>query len=165
MNSRTHAWVRSRVLLSIAAAVLVVGVGLFLRNKWAVAKTPAALVGSWVGISDGDVFTYRLELDRAGTGMFGFQFTDGTPRLYRISAWHLDGRQLEFALHPTPSSLEPVSLKGAVARTRILIWIAGVDWKNRIEMWNEGKVLPRVLSLREAMETMHNATNSVSAQR
>lgn len=165
MHSSTRIWTQRRLLLIAAAAILVVGVGLFLRHKWAVAKTPRAFVGNWIGISDGDVFTYRLELDAGGTGIFGMQFTDDKPDLYRISAWSLRGRSLVFDIQSTPASSEWISLDGSYAGTRILLRVVGRDWKHRAEMWNEGKVMPRIESLRGAMETMRSDMNSVSTQR
>jgi hypothetical protein len=159
MQSRIYKSFVGRLLLAGAATILLLGSVLLLYHKRAVAKPPSAFVGTWVGVSDGDVFTYCLELDGDGTGRFGFQFTNDHPDLYRISAWRLTGRTLAFAIEVTPSSSELISLDGSVVGTRIRLRVAGHDWKHRVELWNEEKVLPRILSLKSAMGTIQQATN------
>ncbi len=156
---------KRRLLLGIAALLAVFSVGVWAYHKWAAAKPPAAVVGSWIGVSDGDVFTYRLVLESQGTGAFGFQLTDQSPDLYTISAWGLNANRLRFQLQATPSASEVVSLEGSVAGTRLLLVVTGRDWKHRVEMCNEQKFFPRIVSLRNAMDEMQQQTNSVGLQR
>jgi hypothetical protein len=150
--------------LIVAVTLLALGTAIVAAYKWAMPKGPSALVGNWIGISDGDVFTYRLQLSKNGTGMFAFQLTNETPDLYRVTTWCLTGKTVAFDVCATPASSESVSLRGTVAGTRILLRVTGRDWRHRVEMWNEDKVLPRILALRESMQRLEQNTNSVDKQ-
>ena len=159
IHNLQHKW----LVFAGFAALLLLGLALVFQHKWAVAKKPAALVGNWVGISDSDVFTYRMELESGGTGMFGFQFTNEKPDLYRVS-WRLTGKRIAFDVQTTHASSELIALYGSVVGTHIMLRINGRDWKHRVEMWNEDKVLPRVLSLKNAIEAVRRETNTISGR-
>jgi hypothetical protein len=137
---------------SFVLAIVIGLVGCTRTVKKPVPPPSRAIVGSWIGISDGDVYTYRLKLDKDGTGLLAYQFTDQSPSVYRISEWHLERRKLTVKVVPTPSSREPILIEGTVSGNRILLHITGSNWKTRIEMWNEKKILRRVESVRQVME-------------
>lgn len=161
MSARNHAAAQRR-LLGTTAVLLVVGVSVFLCKQWVAPRDPGPLEGNWVGISDGDVFIYRLVLNRGGSGVFGFQLADENPDLYRITNWHSEGRKVTFRVASTPYSSELVSIDGSLSGTRIALRVVGDNWNHRVEMWKEDKVLPRILSLREAMLTLHRETNQMT---
>mgnify|MGYP001148770325 CR=1 FL=1 len=151
-------------LIGVATICLVATLVFFYIDKRPRPKTAADIVGSWVGVGESMVFTYRLDLRPDGTGLFGWQLTDTQPNVHRITVWRLDGRKLRFLVSPTEPSAEQVSLEGFVLPTRIKLSVFGINnrWKADVEMWNEEKVLRRFQCLKNAMEAVRRKVSGTA---
>ncbi len=152
-NNRFMRWLLFITVAMVCVVITLMGLHIDKRPR---PKTASDIVGSWVGMSEAGVYTYRLVLHQDGTGLFGMQFVDAQPSVYKVLSWKLEGKKLMFLLSPAEPSAEAISLKGSVRPTRIGLIIIGIDnnWKHAVEMWNEERVLRRIQSIKSAMENL-----------
>lgn len=87
----------------------------------------------WIGLSEDELYVFRLALERDGTGTAGYVFSDEEPELFRITSWSYEGKRIEIALAPVSSSSTDIeTLSGTLVGVAMKLTMEGRGWKRRL---------------------------------
>jgi len=108
---------------------------------------------TWIGLSEGGLYAYRVHLKTDGKGLAAFTKKNSECVTFSISSWtykngdiRIEGKPLQIG-EITYSPL----LTGKVAGSRMSLFDKGDDWKIRVELKRESEMLDLHARLQKAM--------------
>jgi hypothetical protein len=113
----------------------------------------------WIGLSEDELYIFRLVLERDGTGTAGYVFSDEEPKLFRITSWSYDGERIEIALAAvSPSSADIETLSGTLVGIAMKLTMEGRGWKRRLFLRPERDLERRWEKLKGTMSDLGDLT-------
>lgn len=114
--------------------------------------THAEMAEVWVGISEDELYIFRLSLAADGGGSGAYIFVDESPRTFRISAWKYEPPYIRINVEPLEgSSLVADRLEGKVIGVRMNLRMAGKGWSRSLTFRREEVLVGRWNRVKEAM--------------
>ncbi len=142
----------SRLLIAKAFCVLsLAGLVMPAAKKIAPPKREE-LITAWIGVTEDELYMFRLELTGDARGRLAYAFLDSEPRVFPVLEWTLTDRT--FALSVGPDRSGPgtvVSGKGRATGAALSLVLEGGDWRRRAEFRREDGLGKRWKELRRAM--------------
>jgi hypothetical protein len=120
---------------------------------------PEEIAQVWIGLTDADLYMYRIALNQDGTGNGGYIFVDREPELFRISTWKYDGRTITIIVGSETTDKISV-LRGTLVGHRMELTVSGKDWKEHILLRPERGLEQRWRRLRKMMDEAENNQGS-----
>ena len=111
-------------------------------------------VGSWVGLSPGNVFTYRLELHTNLTGRLASLYRTNVV-IYNIKRWEFRDKQLRLQVAAPPQ--DNLSVKSRWEGTQIGLQIRGDGWRDSVSLSREEELGKKLALLKRAMADPHRS--------
>lgn len=150
-----YLWFR-RIAPSVALTVLLAVVLLTTSSVDASKKirplTHAEVSRVWAGISEDELYIFRLSLAPEGGGFGAYSFVDDAPRIFRISAWEYEPPSIRITIEPTDqSSLVASQLKGTIEGVRMHLRMTGKGWSRSLTFRREEDLVDRWSRVKDAM--------------
>ncbi len=108
---------------------------------------------TWIGLSEDELYMFRITLEKSGGGVVAYGFLDENPVVLNVRSWSYDPQanpHIVIRLSPEPSGI--VQLTGDVIGTRLELQVAKADWKRRVFLRQESTLFQRWERLRMAMK-------------
>ena len=115
------------------------------------ATVRADLVGTWVGLSRGDLFLYRIRLTPEG-GLFGSDYAGRTIKVWPIDQWDIKDEKLVIRIRDGSAGSEVIGIRGEVRGTVIKLAIDGANWSHETTLFREADFESRLKKLRVSMD-------------
>lgn len=108
----------------------------------------------WIGLSDGEVYGYRLSLLPDGTGSGAFAKKDQDVFVFEITQWtYLRGKiEIRGRFVDESAVRDEILLTGKVVSRYMSLVDKGPDWKLGIELRRESEILDWLADLQTAMK-------------
>jgi hypothetical protein len=90
------------------------------------------LIGTWVGITDNNLYSVGLQLGPSGRGKFAVTFLEQSPRVASVQSWSLSKRELKTVLSNETASKERTRIHGVVRGDMIWLVIEREDWTEKV---------------------------------
>ncbi|MCL4691977.1 MAG: hypothetical protein KJ060_05625 [Candidatus Hydrogenedentes bacterium] len=101
--------------------------------------TVPEVADSWVGLSTDDLYYYRFDLSKTGSGRVGEVFLHDDVSVLDIDHWVLDKRSIEIEISAASRASSGIeSIKGKVVGSRrMVLEITGKDWEKTAVLFRE----------------------------
>jgi hypothetical protein len=101
--------------------------------------TVPEVADSWVGLSTDDIYYYRFDLTRTGSGRVAAVFLHDTVSVLDIDHWGLDKRSIEIEISAASRASSGIeSIKGTVLGSRrMVVEISGKEWQKTAVLFRE----------------------------
>ena len=116
-------------------------------------RTPdlSDLSGVWLGISEDEIYSFRMRLASDGSGDLASLFLDDVVKVVPISSWRLQDRQLTVVISTSETNVLVDRLRGQARTSGLSLVAEGQRWKRRVEFRRESDVQLRLMKLSSAM--------------
>ena len=142
----------SRLLIVGVLSVLsLVGLGAPAAKKMP-PPTREELATTWVGVTEDDLYMFRLELAKDGGGRLAYAFVDSEPRVFPVQRWTLTDRTIAISVGPDHSGPGTVLRgQGSASGAALSLVLEGPDWSRHAEFRRESALEKRWNGLRQVM--------------
>lgn len=114
--------------------------------------TQAEVSQAWVGISEDELYIFRISLSAEGGGGGAYAFADSDPRPFRISSWKYKPPSILITMEPVDRSpLVADRLVGEISGIRMNLVMSGKGWSRSLTFRREDVLLRRWSRIKEAM--------------
>lgn len=114
--------------------------------------THAEVSQVWVGISEDELYIFRLSLAPNGEGFGAYSFTDDSPRIFRVSAWKYEPPSIRVTMEPVDRSpLVASQLNGEIIGMRMHLTMSGKGWSRSLTFRCEEDLIDRWRRVKDAM--------------
>lgn len=112
---------------------------------------------TWIGVSEDELYLFRLVLYSEGEGSIGYVFAQDKPTIYPISSWHYENGAIEIDTD-FPPGIEDWKgpLKGEVTPRDMTLQMSGQGWSRSIFLRREAEFESRWLALKASMPAPEN---------
>jgi hypothetical protein len=111
-----------------------------------------AVAQVWLGVSEDELYVFRLALNSDGTGLGGYVFPDDEPRLFRIESWRFEPPRFDTTVSGTGGNGTDIEyLKGTLIGVAMDLRVGGRGWERKLSLRREGDLTERWEKLRAAM--------------
>lgn len=146
---------RARVVLFlIVFAVVISAVCLGFAGKKGRLLSRSEVATVWIGISEDELYMFRIDLRTSGSGEVAYSFMDDPPRRMIVGSWGYDsevGSRISIQLRPNASGIE--ELAGDVVGMKMELVVSQDDWKRTVFLRREQDLKPRWERLQEKKAT------------
>lgn len=106
----------------------------------------------WVGLSEDELYLFRVALSLDGTGTIGFVFAGGEPVVYTVANWRYSKGEVEIDTDfPSDDRDWDGPLQGTVNERAMFLKLSGKGWFRRLSLRREASLESAWIALREAM--------------
>lgn len=114
--------------------------------------THAEVAQAWAGISEDELYIFRISLAADGGGLGAYSFVDDEPRVFRISSWKYEPPFIHITIEPTDQSpLVASQLNGEITGVRMHLRMSGKGWSRSLTFRREEELVGRWGRIRDAM--------------
>lgn len=150
-----HLWNRAggrRIALLASLAAVLLATAPADASKRMQPLTRAAVASAWVGISEDELYIFRLSLAADGGGSGAYSFVDEPPRVFRISAWKYEPPSIRIKIESVDQSpLVAEQLEGKIVGVRMNLRMAGSGWSRSLMFRREEVLVGRWARVKDAM--------------
>jgi hypothetical protein len=128
---------RCGVAAGLSTATIVIWLVLTAQPLFPSKKVPpstrAEVAQTWIGITEDELYLFRLELHLDGTGLGAYVYVDEEPHVFRVASWTIDQYEVAIKVSDMGWSRNHVGeLKGKVVGYQMNLLIGGHDWHRRL---------------------------------
>jgi len=117
------------------ACALLVTVSLGSEQKRIRPLSRDAVAQTWIGISEDELYLFRLVLSPDGTGRGAYVFGDDAPRSFAIASWTYDSKRVSmFADAGGDTERRVTRLDGTLTGVAMDLTVSGDGWSRRLRM-------------------------------
>lgn len=145
---------RTRILFFlIVSAVVITTVCLGFTGKLGRLLSRNEVATTWIGLSEDELYMFRIDLLPSGGGEVAYSFLDDSPKGMTVGSWSYDpkvGSRILIQLRSNSSGIN--QLAGEVVGVRMELVISHSDWKRTVFLRREPDLKPRWERLQEEMK-------------
>ena len=106
----------------------------------------------WVGLSEDELYLFRVALSADGTGTIGFVFAGGDAVVYSISGWRYSKGNIEIDTDFASEERDwDGPLLGSVNDRAMTLKMSGKGWSRQLSLRREARLESAWVALRQAM--------------
>lgn len=105
---------------------------------------------TWVGLSEDELYLFRIVLTPDGNGSVGYVFAQNEPRVFRVSSWTYRAGLVSIEIASEDKDWDGL-LEGEVNPVRMTLSMSGHDWSFPIFLRREAELETRWRSLKTRM--------------
>lgn len=145
------------IALAASLTVLILGTTSGDASKKMRPLTHAEVSRIWIGISEDELYIFRLSLASGGGGFGAYSFLDDEPHTFRISSWKYDPPSIHITIEPVgQSTLVTGHLSGNVSGVGMHLRMSGKGWSRSLSFRREEDLVGRWSRIKEAMARLKN---------
>ncbi len=124
-------------------------------EKRARALTRDEVATVWVGLSEDELYVFRIALRMDGTGELGYIFLVGEPHVLPLVTWRYDSPSIALDVERLSRNKFGIDrLAGRIVGTSMRITVEGKDWGRRLQLRREAGLEGSWNKLRAAMNPL-----------
>lgn len=145
--------VRQTLAISIAA-VLASGLFCNATGKPLRQLSRDEVAVTWVGLSDDELYMFRVALHADGSGVGSFRFVDDPVRRFRIQEWSYELDRISIRVDPVEAAaLGFAELRGTLRGWKMVLTLSGRGYEQKISLRQEAHLERRWELLRATMSS------------
>ena len=115
--------------------------------------TRDSVAAAWIGLSEDELYLFRVVLALEGGGSVGYVFVDEEPNVFVISSWRYDSGRIAIEVEFPPGSESwKGPLAGSVSARAMKLRMSGKGWSRSILLRRESELEGRWLALKSKMD-------------
>lgn len=150
-----HRWLLLLAMAGVSLALLLLGVAPAKASKKMRALTHSEVSQVWVGISEDELYIFRLYLADDGGGYGAYSFLDNEAQVFRVSNWKYEPPLIRINIAPTNNStLVTNRLSGKLTGVRMHLRMSGAGWSRSLSFRREDALLGRWNRVKAGMNSL-----------
>jgi len=138
--------------LAVSLAIVLLGATYVEASKKMQPLTHEEVSHVWIGLSEDELYMFRLSLAPDGKGFGAYSFLDDEPHIFRVSAWKYLPSSIQILIEPSDQwPLITNSLNGKVVGVRMQLKMSGKGWSRSLSLRREEDLVVRWNRIKEAM--------------
>lgn len=138
--------------LLVSLTIVVFGATYIEASKKMRPLTHAEVSHVWIGLSEDELYMFRLSLAPDGKGFGAYSFLDDEPHIFRVSSWKYLPSAIQILIEPVGQSpLIASSLNGEIVGARMHLRMSGKGWSRSLSLRREEDLAGRWNRIKEAM--------------
>jgi hypothetical protein len=139
------------VAAAVLASMVLPGVSAAAAQKRIRPLSHDDIAQTWIGISEDELYIYRLNLSADGTGRGAYVFSDGAAKLFKIASWSYDSKRIVMVASPGDADERGIkSLEGTIVGVAMELSARGDGWSRKVHFRPEREVQARWDKVRTA---------------
>ncbi len=121
-------------------------------DKEPIPPTESELLGTWVGLTEDDLCSFRISLRAGGLGLCAYACGQ-SPRLLAVEKWGMQGPGIEVSLAPIDADPNCVTnISGRAYATIMKVIVFGKGWRRELALRREDDLERQAAMLKSRME-------------